>query len=87
MRAYDQTLPFYLQRDVVLVDYEDEFALGQQHEPARSIPTLDAFVARWNSLPHAAAYMSVFAWVELHQRGLPMRIVFQDPRRVVVVKP
>jgi len=87
VRAYDQTLPFYLQRDVVLVDYEDEFALGQQREPARSIPTLDAFVARWNSLPRAAAYMSVFAWVELHQRGLPMRIVFQDPRRVVVVKP
>ncbi|NDZ16945.1 hypothetical protein C7T35_32680 [Variovorax sp. WS11] len=87
VRAYDQTLPFYLQRDVVLVDYEDEFALGQQHEPARSIPTLDAFVARWNSLPHAAAYMSVFAWVELHQRGLPMRIAFQDPRRVIVVKP
>ena len=49
--------------------------------------TSDAFVARWNSLPRAAAYMSVFAWVELHQRGLPMRIVFQDPRRVVVVKP
>lgn len=87
VRAYDQTLPFYLRRDVVLVDYEDEFALGQQHEPARSISTLDAFVARWNSLPHAAAYMSVFAWVELHRRGLPMRIVFQDPRRIVVVKP
>ena len=31
--------------------------------------------------------MGAATWVELHQRGLPMRIVFQDPRRVVVVKP
>ncbi|VTU30660.1 Undecaprenyl phosphate-alpha-4-amino-4-deoxy-L-arabinose arabinosyl transferase [Variovorax sp. PBS-H4] len=86
VRDYDQTLPFYLRRDVVLVDYEDEFALGQQREPNRWIPTLDEFVSRWQAAPQAAAYMGPATWVELHRRGLPMRIVFQDPRRVVVVK-
>jgi hypothetical protein len=72
---------------VVLVDYEDEFAPGQQREPDRWIPTLDEFVARWQAAPQAAAYMGVITWVELHRRGLPMRLVFRDPRRVVVVKP
>lgn len=87
VRDYDQTLPFYLRRNVVLVDYEDEFAPGQRREPERWIQTLDAFIQRWQSAPQAAAYMGPATWVELRQRGLPMRIVFQDPRRVVVVKP
>jgi len=87
VRTYDQTLPFYLQRNVVLVDYEDEFALGEQREPGRTIRTLDEFIARWNALPRAAAYLSPLAWLELHQRGVPMRIVFQGQRRIVVMKP
>ena len=86
VRAYDQTLPFYLGRQVVLVDYIDEFALGELQEPDRWIKTLDEFVARWQSLPQAAAYMERGTWMELQQRGLPMRIVFEDQRRVVVTK-
>jgi hypothetical protein len=84
VRAYDQTLPFYLRRDVTLVDYEDEFAMGQALEPNRSIASLDEFVARWQSLPQAAAYMDIPSYVELHEKGLPMRVIYQDFRRVVV---
>jgi len=84
---YDQTLPFYLNRNVVLVDYVDEFALGQQREPGLSLSTLNEFVARWLTLPQAAAYMNHDTYNELQQRGVPMRIVFQDFRRTVVVKP
>ncbi|VTU24204.1 ArnT family glycosyltransferase [Variovorax sp. PBL-E5] len=86
VRSYDQTLPFYLRRDVVLVDYADEFALGQRLEPWKSIPTLDAFAQRWRSLPQAAAYMNRTTWAALRQRELPMRIVFEDARCLVVVK-
>ena len=31
--------------------------------------------------------MTPAAWQELEQRGLPMNIVYRDPRRLVVVKP
>ncbi|MEJ8811719.1 glycosyltransferase family 39 protein [Variovorax ureilyticus] len=86
VRTYDQTLPFYLGRNVVLVDYEDEFALGQRVEPQRWIKNLDEFAATWQSLPQAAAYMTKPTWLELQQRGLPMRTVFEDQRRVVVLK-
>ncbi|WPH18099.1 glycosyltransferase family 39 protein [Variovorax paradoxus] len=87
VRSYDQTLPFYLQRNVVLVDYADEFAFGQLKEPGKSITSLDDFVVRWQSLPRAAAYMSHDTWRELGQGGLPMRVVFEDQRRLVVTKP
>lgn len=87
VRTYDQTLPYYLQRDVVLVDYVDEFAFGQMKEPDKSIASLDEFVSRWQSLPRAAAYMSHDTWRELDRRGVAMRVMFEDPRRRVVVKP
>ena len=85
--SYDQTLPFYLRRDVVLVDYVDEFAFGEQHEPERWIPTVGAFAERWRREPHAAAYMDKNMFAALRARGLAMRPVFEDARRVVVVKP
>ena len=87
VRTYDQTLPFYLRRDVVLVDYVDEFELGQRLEPGKSIDRVDEFVTRWAGLPKAAAYMSEPTRLELQQRGVPMRVVYRDPRRVMVVKP
>ena len=86
LRSYDQTMPFYLRRSVVLVDYVDEFAYGQQHEPGKSIATLDAFVERWQAVPQAAAYMTEATWRELRERGVPMRMVYQDARRLVVLK-
>ena len=40
VQAYQQSLPFYLQRPVVLVDYRDEFDLGLTRDPHRGIATL-----------------------------------------------
>jgi 4-amino-4-deoxy-L-arabinose transferase-like glycosyltransferase len=87
VRSYDQTLPFYLRRSVVLVEFIDEFGFGQQREPGKSIANLDEFIIRWNALPRCAAYMTHDTWRDLGQRGVPMRVVFEDPRRVVVMKP
>lgn len=86
IQTYDQTLPFYLDRTVVLVDYEDEFALGQRAEPGKSIPTIDAFLPRWEALPQGAAYLGRDTWTQFRARGVPMRIVFEDARRLVVMR-
>lgn len=87
VRSYDQTLPFYLQRNVTLVEYVDEFAFGQRHEPDKSLATLEEFIGRWQALPRGAAYMTRDTWRELQQRDVPMRIVFEDARRLVAIKP
>jgi aerobic-type carbon monoxide dehydrogenase small subunit (CoxS/CutS family) len=44
---YEQSLTFYLQRPVVLVDYRDEFDFGLGQEPQLGLPTVAAFVRQW----------------------------------------
>ena len=87
VQAYDQTLPFYWERPVILVDYRAEFTFGQAREPERGMPSLDGFAARWKQEPRALAYMTPSTLQALSGRGLPLQIVWQDARRVVVAKP
>ncbi len=84
---YDQTFPFYLRRPVTLVAYTDEFAFGQRIEPERAIASLDRFSIRWRAAPHAMAMMSEETFSNLSQQALPMKTIYRDVRRIVVVKP
>lgn len=84
---YDQPLPFYLNRDFVLVDYVDEFEIGLRAEPQRALPTVEAFLASWGSAKDAMAIMQPGLYEELTKRDVPMQLVFRDPRRVAVKKP
>ncbi len=87
LRRHDQTLPFYLKRNVQLVDFVDEFAYGESVEPGRIVPSLEDFKARWQALPAAAAVMSPEIHRQLASEDLPMRLLFRDARRVVVERP
>jgi len=85
--AYDQTFPFYLRRPVIQVDYRDEFEFGQTAEPGKAIPTISEFIVRWQSLPHAMAMLNEHTFNELQRQGVAMKPVYQDVRRMVVIKP
>ena len=87
VRDYDQTLPFYLHRNAVLVDYRDEFDFGLTREPQLGIATLAAFAARWQAEPRAAAYMKRETLAESAALGIQGRVVYTDARRTVIVKP
>ncbi|RFP14573.1 MULTISPECIES: glycosyltransferase family 39 protein [unclassified Duganella] len=86
--TYEQSMTFYLQRTVVLVDYWDEFTFGLRQQPELSIPTVDEFVVQWNE--HIKQGVKVLAilspekYEELKDDGLAMRVVAEDTRRVVV---
>jgi 4-amino-4-deoxy-L-arabinose transferase-like glycosyltransferase len=88
IRTYEQSMTFYLRRTVTLVDYQDEFAFGQERQPELAIPTLDGFIARWNGHTAAGvkamAIVSDDAYAELKARGIAMRVVTQDIRRTVI---
>jgi len=85
---YEQSLPFYLRRTVVLVDYLDEFTFGLEQQPALAIPTVDGFVSVWRQ--HAQAGVRDVAllrddiYKNLQQQGVPMHLLYQDTRRIVV---
>lgn len=87
VRMYEQTLPFYLRRTVTLVEYRDEMGFGLDQEPGKDIATVEAFVRRWRSDQDAFAVMHRNTYQQLVNGGLPMRIVAEDPRRIIVRKP
>ena len=84
---YEQTVPFYIKRTMILVDYEDEFQLGIASEPQRQIETRPEFPEHWLRPGEALAIMHPKAFEELKALGLPMQVVHVDPRRILVRKP
>jgi hypothetical protein len=84
---YEQTIPFYIRRTMILVDYEDEFALGIEIEPHLAVETLPEFPEHWLRPGEALAIMHPKSFQELKALGLPMQVVHDDPRRILVRKP
>jgi 4-amino-4-deoxy-L-arabinose transferase-like glycosyltransferase len=86
--TYEQSMTFYLRRTVILVDYLDEFTFGLSQQPELGIPTVAGFVERWNEHSKqgqkALAIVSNETYAVLKASGLPMRVVAEDTRRVVV---
>jgi 4-amino-4-deoxy-L-arabinose transferase-like glycosyltransferase len=86
VNRYDQPLPFYLGRTVVLVHYRGELEYGLNEEPEKAIADLDTFQRVWLGQDQAAAVLSVADYRALSDQGLPMRAIYEDPRRVAVVR-
>jgi 4-amino-4-deoxy-L-arabinose transferase-like glycosyltransferase len=87
VRTYEHTLPFYIKRTVTLVDYRDELDFGLKQEPELEIPTIEEFEVRWRNDRKALAIMGPDIYRELTGRGLPMHLLAEDARRVIVSKP
>ena len=86
VRIYEHTLPFYIKRTVTLVDYADELEFGLIQEPQFEIATIEEFEARWRDDRKALAMMGPDVYRTLTGRGLPMRLIYEDARRVIVSK-
>lgn len=87
IEMYEQTLPFYLQRTVTLVEYRDELGYGLDHEPHLWVPTVAEFRTRWQADRDAFAVMTPDTYDQLKASGLPMDPVARDTRRIIVRKP
>ena len=84
---YEQTLPFYIQRPVTLVEYADELAFGLEQEPALWLPTMTSFVTAWQGHSRALALIEPATYANLEKTGLPMQVIAKNVRYVVVKKP
>lgn len=83
---FDQSVPFYLGRTVILVKEQGEVAWGIARTPDNFIPDIETFAARWRSERHAYAIMSRDTYDALVARRLPMHVLAQDGRRIVVTR-
>ena len=84
---YDQSLPPYLGKTVVLVAYTDELGFGLIHEPDRWLPSLADFEREWQSAPSAIAILTPQAYQSVVSHGLPSRVLSQSAGGIVIIKP
>lgn len=87
VRILDHTMPFYLGRTMIMVEFPDELEFGVQAQPELWLPSLDAFIQRWNEDPSAYALMVPEQFLELQKLNVPMQEVSRDSRRVIVKHP
>ena len=72
---------------MIMVESPDELEFGVNQEPKLWMPTLDAFITRWNEDPTAYALMVPEQYTALQGLNLPMQEVDRDSRRVIVKHP
>jgi 4-amino-4-deoxy-L-arabinose transferase-like glycosyltransferase len=87
VNIYDQTIPFYIGREVTLVNYHDEFETGMQAEPEKVLWAEEGFDEVWERPGDALAIMQPGTFERFRAWGLPMQVLHEDPRRVLVRKP
>lgn len=82
----DHTIPFYVGHPLTMVAHRDELAFGIEQEPAKWFPTINGWRAHWQALPQGFALMRPDTYAMLCAQGVPMRVVAQDLRRVIVAR-
>lgn len=86
--TYEQCLPFYLGRTVTLVEFADELEFGLGQQPELWIPKRSDFIQKWRDTQAldkpAIAILRPKVYQELFAQQLPMRIIGQDTKRVIV---
>ena len=86
VNTYDQSLQFYLQRSTTMVMYKDELGFGIEQEPEKFIPDFAQFQKTWNNEREALALMPPDTYDMFRAKGLPMRLVARDTRRIIVAR-
>jgi 4-amino-4-deoxy-L-arabinose transferase-like glycosyltransferase len=85
--TFDHAFLFYARRTATMVMYKDELDAPIGWAPGSFIPDSSGFERVWRSTPGAVALMRPREYDALAARGLPMKVLARDPRRVVVVRP
>jgi len=83
---YEQTLPFYLERTLTLVNYRGELDFGLTQEPQLWVADSDAFAKAWAYDAHPIAIIDPERYKALREK-LPMTIIAQQSNLLAVSKP
>jgi len=81
------TLPFYLDRTVVLARETGQMSFGVRLEPHRALLEPHQLRDAWNEAAHAVGLMHTRNYLEARAAGLPMEVLCRDRKRVLVIKP
>ncbi|MCG6886279.1 MAG: glycosyltransferase family 39 protein [Proteobacteria bacterium] len=87
--TFYHSLPFYLGRDVILVGFKGELAMGIEQEPRNWVSNWPEFARRWQEAEQAVAVFDMKIYPDVYQARmaqLPMRVIYQDPLKIAVVR-
>jgi len=80
----DHTMPFYIGHTMIMVQGADELQFGVDAEPQKWVPTVSEWIDRWNASTYGLALMGLDQYASLQKEDVPMVVVAQDLRRVIV---
>lgn len=87
--GYQQTLPFYLRRTMILVNYQGELAFGIAHArhslDGRYLPSLAAFAAAWRANSRGLAFVPRPVLPKVEALGIHYHIVAENPHWVALI--
>jgi 4-amino-4-deoxy-L-arabinose transferase-like glycosyltransferase len=81
---FEYSLPYYLQRKITVVTFKGNMEFGIGREPGDWIAYEQEFMPLWLAPQHALAILSVQKYKQWQNQNVPMKIVYQDPRRIIV---
>jgi 4-amino-4-deoxy-L-arabinose transferase-like glycosyltransferase len=81
---YDQVLPFYIGRTMILVENQSELSYGLKQQPELWLPTREMFFDKWAAGPKSVAVASHPFYENMKAKNIPMRVIAQDSRRIVI---
>lgn len=85
---YEQSLPYYLKRTTILVEHPDEMQFGVGIQPELWIEKRSDFIAQWRQRhadkKKAVAFLSPSMYEDLKKVNLPMRVIGEDPKRIII---
>nr|WP_263458667.1 hypothetical protein [Bathymodiolus japonicus methanotrophic gill symbiont] len=86
INLFEYSLPYYLQRNISVVGYQGNMQFGIGREPGNWIASEADFLPVWLATQQALAIVSPDTYQNWQKQNIPMKIVYQDPRRIVVAR-
>ena len=84
VECYVQSLPFYLKRSLIIVNTPGELEFGLNQGDVPWYPHTADFIKKWPQMDNAAAILGRDAYQQI--KSLPHRVIYQDLRRIAVVR-
>lgn len=88
---YEQSLPFYLRRTTILVEHPDEMEFGVGIQPELWIPKRADFILKWRAMhakgEKAVAFLNPTVYKTMQDEAVPMKLIGEDPKRIIVAIP
>jgi len=86
VNRFDYSLIYYLNRTITVVGYRGNMEFGIEREAKDWIANEAQLMPIWENIPQAIAVMDTQTYQSWLSQHVPMKVIYQDPRRYVVAR-